>query len=61
MDLADEQLKKGFTREEAIQSLQRAGIVDKDGKDTPPYQNLGGKSNVLARLKERSFLFRNNS
>ena len=41
MDSVDAKLKKGFTREEALQSLQRAGILDKDGNHTPPYQNLG--------------------
>jgi len=40
MDLADQQLKKGFTREEARQSLVSAGILDKDGNYTAPYQNL---------------------
>jgi len=40
MDLAREELKKGFTREEALRSLQDAGILDKDGNHTAPYQNL---------------------
>ena len=40
MDLADEKLKKGFTREEALRSFQDAGILDKDGNFTLPYQNL---------------------
>lgn len=40
MDLADEKLKKGVTREEALRSLQAAGILDKDGNHTEPYQNL---------------------
>ncbi len=40
IDLAKEKLKKGYTREEAIRSLQNAGILDKDGNHTAPYQNL---------------------
>lgn len=52
MDLAEEELKKGFTREEALQSLQRAGILDKDGKHTPPYQNLGREIERLSQAKK---------
>jgi len=41
MDLADEQLKKGYSsREEALRDLMAAGILDKDGNYTEPYQNL---------------------
>jgi hypothetical protein len=40
MDLAEERLKKGYTREEALRALQHAGILDKDGNHTAPYQNL---------------------
>ena len=40
MDLADEQLKKAVTREEAIHELMDAGILDKNGNHTEPYQNL---------------------
>ena len=40
MDLADEQLNKGVTREQALRELIYAGILDKDGKYTAPYQNL---------------------
>lgn len=40
MALADEQLKKTVTREEALQELMDAGILDKDGNHTEPYQNL---------------------
>lgn len=40
MDLAREELRKGITREEAIRSLMDAGILDKDGHYTKPYQNL---------------------
>jgi hypothetical protein len=39
-DIARERLKKGFTREEALEALMRAGILDKDGNHTPPYRNL---------------------
>jgi hypothetical protein len=39
-DLAREELKKGVTREEAFRSLLSAGILDKDGNFTEPYQNL---------------------
>jgi hypothetical protein len=52
MDLAREQLKKGFTREEALRSLQDAGILDKDGKHTPPYQNLGREIERLSQAKK---------
>jgi hypothetical protein len=39
-DLATEELNKGVTREEALRSLMDAGILDKDGNYTEPYQNL---------------------
>jgi len=40
-NIALEQLKKGYTREEALRDLMNAGILDKDGNHTEPYQNLG--------------------
>jgi hypothetical protein len=39
-DLALDKLKKGFTREEALQSLVNAGILDEKGDFTKPYKNL---------------------
>jgi hypothetical protein len=39
-DLALNKLKKGFTREEALQSLVNAGILDEKGNFTKPYMNL---------------------
>ena len=39
-DLALGKLKKGFTREEALQSLVNAGILDEKGNFTKPYKNL---------------------
>ena len=40
MDLADSLLQEPPTKEEAIRSLQRAGILDEDGKLSPEYQEL---------------------
>jgi len=40
MDIAREERKKGVTREEALCSFIDAGILDKDGNFTEPYQNL---------------------
>lgn len=40
-ELAREQLKKGVTREEALNSFVRAGILNKDGQFTKQYENLG--------------------
>jgi len=40
-DLAKEQLKKGITREEALNSLVHAGILTPNGAFTKPYKNLG--------------------
>jgi len=39
--IAVDQLKKGFTREEAHQALMRAGILDENENFTEPYKNLG--------------------
>lgn len=39
-ELAEEKLKKGITKEEALHSLQDAGILNKNGDFTRPYQNL---------------------
>ena len=39
-DLALEQLKKGITKEEALQSFVSAGILDEKGNFTEPYKNL---------------------
>jgi hypothetical protein len=40
MDLADEQLKKGVTREEGLRKLCNAGILDMDGNFTEMYKDL---------------------
>lgn len=40
-NIALEQLKRGYTREEALRDLMNAGILDKDGNHTEPYKNLG--------------------
>ncbi len=40
-NIAREQLKNGFTREEAHEALMRAGILDKNENFTAPYKNLG--------------------
>lgn len=40
-NIAIEQLKRGYTREEALRDLMNAGILDENGNHTAPYQNLG--------------------
>ena len=40
-NIAIERLKKGFTREEALEALIRAGILDENENFTEPYKNLG--------------------
>ncbi|HEX9514015.1 MAG TPA: hypothetical protein VF939_26170 [Puia sp.] len=40
-NIAIRRLEKGFTREEALQSLRNAGILDENNNHTEPYQNLG--------------------
>jgi len=40
MDSVDAKLKRGVTREEALRSFMNAGILDKDGNFTEPYQIL---------------------
>ncbi|HWK07514.1 MAG TPA: hypothetical protein VNS58_27970 [Puia sp.] len=40
-NIAIEGMKKGYTREEAFQSLRDAGILDENNNYTEPYQNLG--------------------
>jgi len=40
-ELALKKLAEGFTKEEALASLQSAGILDGKGEFTAPYQNLG--------------------
>lgn len=49
-DIAIEQLKKGFTREEAHQSLMRAGILDENENFTEPYKHLG---EAVKRLSQK--------
>ena len=39
-ELALKKLERGVTKEEALRSLQQAGILDKKGEFTSPYQNL---------------------
>lgn len=40
IDLAKNTLKKGVTKEEAMDRLVSAGILDKDGNYTKHYPNL---------------------
>ena len=40
MELFERELKEPFTKEEALASLVRAGILDKDGNFTEPYKDL---------------------
>jgi hypothetical protein len=40
LELAEENLRKKYTKEESLQIFIRAGILDKDGNFTAPYQNL---------------------
>lgn len=40
LELAEENLKKKYTKEESLQIFISAGILDKDGNFTAPYQNL---------------------
>jgi len=49
-NIALEQLKKGFTREEALESLIRAGILDENENFTEPYKNLG---EAVKRLSQK--------
>ena len=39
-NIALRKLEKGVTREEALRSFMAAGILDKDGNYTKPYQIL---------------------
>ncbi|MES2388729.1 MAG: hypothetical protein V4543_12075 [Bacteroidota bacterium] len=41
MDLADKNIKAVRTKEEALQSLMHAGILDANGNFTKPYADLG--------------------
>lgn len=40
MALAENELKKKYSKEESLQMFISAGILDKDGNFTEPYQNL---------------------
>jgi hypothetical protein len=40
IDLANEGLKRSFTKEEALASLVDAGILDENGDLTAPYQEM---------------------
>jgi len=40
MDLADKELKKKVTKEEALRSFVSAGILDTEGNFTKPYEHL---------------------
>ncbi|HEY9257075.1 hypothetical protein [Chitinophaga sp.] len=40
MELAEELLKEKVTREEALQTFIRAGILDENGNYTKPYECL---------------------
>lgn len=39
-ELAEKKLAQGMSKEEALCSLQQAGILDSNGNFTAPYQNL---------------------
>lgn len=41
MDLADELQAKKVTKEEALQGLISAGILDENGNHTEPYKHIG--------------------
>lgn len=41
LEYARRKRAKGFTKEEALRSLQAAGILDENGDFTTPYQILG--------------------
>ena len=41
LELAKRHLEEKVTKEEALRSLVRAGILDEAGNHTPPYANLG--------------------
>jgi len=49
-NIARERREKGFTREEALQSLIRAGILDENGNHTEPYKLLG---EAIERLSKK--------
>lgn len=40
MESIERDLKKKHTKEESLQFFVKAGILDKDGNFTAPYQNL---------------------
>jgi hypothetical protein len=40
LDLANQKLEKGVTKEEALRSLYNAGILDINGNFTKPYELL---------------------
>jgi hypothetical protein len=40
IELAQSKLMQDRTKEQALLSLQRAGLLDKHGEFTAPYQNL---------------------
>jgi hypothetical protein len=40
MDVAKRAMQEVKTPEQALRSLQLAGILDKDGNYTPPYKDL---------------------
>jgi hypothetical protein len=42
IELAQKQLQEKVSKEEALHSLVRAGILDQSGKLTAPYVNFAG-------------------
>jgi hypothetical protein len=40
IDLFESKIHAGVTAEEALKSLMSAGILDKNGEYTPPYQQM---------------------
>lgn len=55
IDLAKRRIEEArtHTKEESLQALMRAGILDENGNHTPPYANLGAAVERLKREKER--------
>ena len=54
--IAAEARKRITTPEEALRTLIRAGILDKDGNHTKPYKNLGRavrKFNATDKAKQK--------
>ena len=51
MKFAKEELEREVTPEEALAQFVDAGIMDKDGNFTAPYQNLGWAIEAFSKKK----------